>query len=717
MTRPNFIELPPQDSRSASVLSRHALSPRIQHLDGDVPPALSPLDAIAARSRKLAKELEETRKAGERRMSRLPPQVVTDSLTEHQNNRPPIFRALSDGLDTVPPLPTWDKDRGGSFARVAHPVNRPASQRVRVSAVVKSGEDQEGKEPSPVQDYFGAPRVESPPPMEPKRPFSPSHGVGSPSLHPQPELSRQVSGMSQSDLSATLAPPRSYSNRLRPYQDASDDDYTSSNAGSTFSQSRKLSSSSGISAPHSPISPYAQSHARSPSNTSLGSPTHKMPARNFSRPLSSVSMGNLKGEKSPTKATFANRLSQLRAANSFDNIASPVDGYLAGEASSYTHATYSLPRGRVISDRTSGVFSGLSTPHFEWQEPMFPCTPPLEGKSSTELPVPSPIASARPSREDQSHQRSGLSFELNTEHALTAPDRPTPSTAYYTPTGSLRSNESSSSRPSMGQLPHPASTFVLPPTPLSPVEEASHSSRSTSTVRPTTSRSNSNYQGLSMDEHVAKAIELHQEGELKESTYHLRIAANKGHPTAMLLYALACRHGWGMRANAKEGVQWLRKAVNYAMLEVADDEDPANQKPGVDVNEKKAHRAQFALSIYELGVSHLNGWGVEQDKALALRCFEIAGNWGDTDALTEAGFCYAEGIGCKKDMKKAAKFYRRAEAKGVSMVGNSWIHKEKYNDSDDETDDRARSLRKTSAEKTRSKSKSRGIFGRKKTSL
>lgn len=171
---------------------------------------------------------------------------------------------------------------------------------------------------------------------------------------------------------------------------------------------------------------------------------------------------------------------------------------------------------------------------------------------------------------------------------------------------------------------------------------------------------------------MSKAITLHENGDLKESTYHLRIAANKGHATGMLLYALACRHGWGMRANPKEGIQWLRKAVDCAMLEVADDENPTGSKPASDINDKKTHRAQFALSIYELGVSHLNGWGIEMDKALALRCFEIAGNWGDTDALSEAGFCYAEGIGCKKDMKKAAKFYRMAEAKGVSMIGNSW---------------------------------------------
>jgi TPR repeat protein len=49
---------------------------------------------------------------------------------------------------------------------------------------------------------------------------------------------------------------------------------------------------------------------------------------------------------------------------------------------------------------------------------------------------------------------------------------------------------------------------------------------------------------------------------------------------------------------------------------------------------------------------------------------EIA--WGDADALAEAGFCYAQGVGCKKDLMKSARFYRQAEAKGISMIGNSW---------------------------------------------
>ena len=142
----------------------------------------------------------------------------------------------------------------------------------------------------------------------------------------------------------------------------------------------------------------------------------------------------------------------------------------------------------------------------------------------------------------------------------------------------------------------------------------------------------------------------------------------------MLLYALACRHGWGMRPNQKEGVMWLRKAMDCASIEMTNDVDDSS---AADYEGRKTRRAQFALSVYELGVSHMKGWGIEQDKALALRCFEIASSWGDPDAMAEAGFCYAEGVGCKKDLKKAAKYYRDAEAKGMSMVGNSWYESPK----------------------------------------
>lgn len=131
---------------------------------------------------------------------------------------------------------------------------------------------------------------------------------------------------------------------------------------------------------------------------------------------------------------------------------------------------------------------------------------------------------------------------------------------------------------------------------------------------------------MTAEDHLTKGIECHENGSLNESTYHLRLAARQNNPTAMLLYALACRHGWGMRANQKEGVQWLRKAAEFASVEIADDEGQLQEGKRVDFLENRARKAQFALSIYELGVSHMNGWGIEQDKSLALRCFEIAGS-------------------------------------------------------------------------------------------
>ncbi|KAG7133683.1 Mitosis inhibitor nif1 like protein [Verticillium longisporum] len=189
---------------------------------------------------------------------------------------------------------------------------------------------------------------------------------------------------------------------------------------------------------------------------------------------------------------------------------------------------------------------------------------------------------------------------------------------------------------------------------------------------------------MTAEEHLAKGIECHENGSVNESTYHLRHAAKQNHPTGMLLYALACRHGWGMRPNQREGVEWLRKASELVSNEIADDEGQVKQGKHVDVLDRKTRKAQFALAVYELGVSHMNGWGIEQDKVLALRCFEIAGSWGDLDALAEAGYCYAQG---------------GAESKGMSMVGNSWIHKSKYNDDSKEL------------KKVRSKSRTRNIFG------
>jgi len=161
-------------------------------------------------------------------------------------------------------------------------------------------------------------------------------------------------------------------------------------------------------------------------------------------------------------------------------------------------------------------------------------------------------------------------------------------------------------------------------------------------------------------------------------------------------------------------VSWLQNAVDCAQVDVTEDEALMRNGQRLDSAEQSAHKAQFALGVFELGQSYMNGWGVAQDKALGLRCFEIAGDWSDSDALAEAGRCYKEGVGCKVDMMKAAKLYRAAEARGVTVAGNSWIHKEKYLDrADSDRDGRPPTRKSTNESKKRERSRARSFFSRK----
>lgn len=705
--KPNFIDL---HAKPLDPPSRLGLpSPRIQYNDGEIPPSLSPLDAFAAQSRMMAKQLD-VKKTGQKRMSRLPPAMVTKSLSQHRADRPAVFRSFS---EESAESRVRDEDGPGSSPTIAHPQERHLSQHPRVSGVPSTNDSpsNEGEEfmtpmdlpstsgstcePPSHSDYFGLERTDSP---------TPTSALTDRNMGPWPARvevsstipsgtsrqlvhSRNNSSNSRSEPIFAISPPV----RPVPHHESSEDDYTSSIAGSSFSYPRKLSSSSGISAPHSPLSPsISVQQPRSPSlksETSINGVLGPRISLNFSRPRSTASLSILSRADSPalqqptdsqsrppaTTQAASHVPEHIENADSADSAA-----YLSGAGSSYTYAKFSLPRGRMVS-RDSAIFQGLSTPHFEWKEPLFQNTS-LPSVTPQRLPTPAspPSRVTHAQQQDDSKTNetpSAFSFEFGSPATPEQPFRKQPSAS---PSQSFKSAKSAtSSKACISIETGNSSSMHAPAASGSEAEDTkSSSSKSNSTLRPTSTRtgmtSASGYHYMSPDEHVTKGIECHEKGSLQESTYHLRIAAMQNHPTAMLLYALACRHGWGMRPNQREGVQWLRKALDSAMLELAEDEDSSSAAGAREFPDSKARRAELALSIYELGVSHLNGWGIEQDKALALRCFEVAGHWGDVDALTEAGFCYAEGIGSRKDLRKAAQFYRMAEKRGVNIVGNSW---------------------------------------------
>ncbi|MCJ1451848.1 hypothetical protein MMC28_002188 [Mycoblastus sanguinarius] len=811
-TRPTFIDLRSRSNEtmypSSSLPRAHPFpSPRMQHLAGDIPPAMSPLDMFAAQSRLLAKQLDDSKRNG-RRVSRLPPLTTGDSITKQKSiyNRSRSAET-KEVMDPGSSPRARDEDLSGTMPEVEEPAFRPKSFYPRMSNVPPevddfsedligpSPEDQAFMTPAEFQspkpnDYFGAPRAKSPEPVasagrstetiDPNPWVFPPRNYEAVHQNMEPQRGMSIESTSSRGYNGSLAPPMSphvrQAGSIRSIpQDSSDDELSASTGGSGFSLTRKLSSSSGVSTQQTPFSqsPFIQSHGRSPSlnsEYSIGGSRQARQTFNFSRPLSRGSRPSV--DVASRQPSFDSRPSMDSVRPPFcsasrqpssdsqrivfadDTVQTPmnVDSEHSPDlkenpdapAPSYIYAKYSLPRGRMLHG-DSRALENNQLPVFEWDRPVVQTnlrpTTPLANKPLS--PTPSPQRSRKPSTELQrsssrssTDQRPHISPtplieqipKTSPRHSAEQKSRETvwPTAELFSKPSSQPSFEQSSRespRPSADQIsrdsPRPSTDLARqaqnrpPPT---PVQNDSKSEYSASTRSGSTIKARSRVPALSLEltaeDHLAKGIELHERGEARESTYHLRIAARQNLPTAMLLYALACRHGWGMRPNQQEGVQWLRKAADCAQVEIAVDEDT-----NTDVAERKTKRAQFALSIYELGVSHMNGWGIEQDKTLALRCFEIAANWGDADAMAEAGFCYAQGQGCKKDLKKAARYYRMAEAKGMSMVGNSWIYKPKYADDGSSNKERqGRGAKQTTPEKKpRDKSRTRTIFGRKKS--
>ncbi|KAH8675448.1 hypothetical protein BX600DRAFT_172581 [Xylariales sp. PMI_506] len=723
-SRPNFIDLRSASQNSlATTSSRPLRSPRM-HMAGDVPPALSPLDAFAMQSRLLARQLEESQKAG-RRMSRLPP-LTTDSPLVIQG-RSEYFRSLSyDSTENQDDLPVENPGLGLT-TEVEEPLERPRSMHPRMSRIPPTPDQSIPLPSHPLTDrgrqldrldetdangYFGARREQSPADLEsltervaerysteqdpnPREPSPYSRNISqSASLPPSPEkLTRQISHDS-----ANLAPPRSLFPKRSSSIMSQPIDYLHDETLSASFHSqpapRKLSSGSAISGP-----PSASHHPyhRSPSISSVTSLPR--PSFNFSRPLSRAGTPSF---DMPSRQASSDSQPSFYLAD--DTAHTPIsmnsEGFTDDDtkgAPSYIYSKYTLPRGKALQ-RNSLMFNPDSLVQFSWDQPpgssshaqpfargQAPPSPPSRPSSSSSRLEGAPIADTfiRPSME-----KSKLSNAISV-NGEPSPDPSRPSTGG----DSRRSEDAPRGRP-LTSPEHDQQVQIRPAMSVTTSDSASTIKPSKSII-PTAAE-------MSAEEHLAKGISCHENGSLNESTYHLRLAAKGGSATGMLLFALACRHGWGMRPNQQEGVEWLRKAAQCASIELAEEEDQLKEGKTVDMAERKTRKAQFALSIYELGVSHMNGWGIEQDKILALRCFEIAGNWGDVDAMAEAGFCYAQGIGCKKDLRKSAKFYRMAEAKGMSMPGNSWIHKAKYSDD-------AASIKS----RARSKSRSRGIFSKK----
>ncbi|KAG9125618.1 hypothetical protein FRC07_006858 [Ceratobasidium sp. 392] len=169
-------------------------------------------------------------------------------------------------------------------------------------------------------------------------------------------------------------------------------------------------------------------------------------------------------------------------------------------------------------------------------------------------------------------------------------------------------------------------------------------------------------------QYLTRGIAAHEQNNLRESArcFERSATAEGGCGVGMLMWGLSLRHGWGCRKDERTGFKWLRRAAEAAVS------DLESARSG---EEAKAVRNELVLAIYEVGQCFFHGWGVGQDRPMAVSYFQVAARLGDCDAQQELAFCYLNGKGCKKDMKEAARWYRAAASQGASTVGLAWIYK------------------------------------------
>jgi hypothetical protein len=152
-----------------------------------------------------------------------------------------------------------------------------------------------------------------------------------------------------------------------------------------------------------------------------------------------------------------------------------------------------------------------------------------------------------------------------------------------------------------------------------------------------------------------------------------RDAAEKGNPTAQVLYGLCFISNVGVRQDEAEAARWFRKAADAghptAMTFLG--AMYANGKGGLNKDEgeavrwyKKAADAGDTKCAFNLGLMYANGKGVRKDEAEAVGWYKKAADAGHPRAMTNLGIMYANGRGVRKDEVEAAQWFRKAADAG-----------------------------------------------------
>lgn len=187
---------------------------------------------------------------------------------------------------------------------------------------------------------------------------------------------------------------------------------------------------------------------------------------------------------------------------------------------------------------------------------------------------------------------------------------------------------------------------------------------------------------LTAESRVSMAIALRKSGNSGEATHQLQIAASQGNIEGMFLYGLSLRYGYGVPIQERESFLWICDSANIIPDTSYNFEVSPKRilkqlaQPGSALTQQEPQTSVY----FEIGQAYLHGWGCAVSRRQALQFFELSGSLGYTDAMCEAGKMWTSKKlnGERRDLARAATWFRLAEKCGAELLGSRWFHKKRY---------------------------------------
>ncbi|KAK9380448.1 uncharacterized protein V2V93DRAFT_370699 [Kockiozyma suomiensis] len=203
---------------------------------------------------------------------------------------------------------------------------------------------------------------------------------------------------------------------------------------------------------------------------------------------------------------------------------------------------------------------------------------------------------------------------------------------------------------------------------------------------------------LTPSQHVSLGVRFYEKTQLEQAAYHFQEAAHSQNVPAMILYAIYLQHGWGARPDPDQALVWLNHAIGILSNSSSSTVDVTGIPPSPSISSSPfphddtdggmilnsplsspRWKQPLGTAVCNLGKSYKSKTGNDHSEVMAMACFEIGAQLGDSDSMCEAAELWSKnGFGRPKDLYRAAALYRQAASQGNSSLENSWIYKEKY---------------------------------------